>query len=70
MGGRGASSETSRIKSFSNWKKSGNQEAEFFAHMSESMVNKDARKMMHEIFPNASKAYERMVNDVLKSLKK
>lgn len=52
------------------WKKSGNQEAEFFAHMSESMVNKDARKMMHKIFPNASKAYERMVKDILKSLKK
>ena len=52
------------------WKNSGKQETEFVAHMSESMVNKDARKMMNEIFPNASKAYERMLNDILKSLKK
>lgn len=51
------------------WKTSGNQEAEFFAHMAETLVNKDARKMMYELFPTAVKKWEKMLNDILKSIK-
>lgn len=48
------------------WKSFGQQEAEFFAHMSEVVVNEDARKMMYEIFPTASKKWEKMLEDILK----
>jgi len=51
------------------WKTSGNQEAEFFAHMAETLVNEDARKMMYELFPTAAKKWEKMLNDILKSIK-
>ncbi len=48
------------------WKVSGNQEAEFFAHMSESLVNDEARKMMYDTFPTASKKWEEIISDILK----
>lgn len=51
------------------WKPYGTQEAEFFAHMGEALVNKDSRKMMYELFPTASKKWEKMLNDILKSIK-
>lgn len=47
------------------WKSSGMQEAEFFAHMSETVVNEEARKMMYETFPTASKKWEQMIKDIL-----
>ncbi|WP_373749972.1 minor capsid protein [Jeotgalibaca porci] len=50
------------------WKTYGNQEAEFFAHMTETLVNEDARKMMYEIFPEASKKWNSMIDDILKEL--
>ncbi len=50
------------------WKPYGTQEAEFFAHMGETLVNKDSRKMMYESFPTASKKWEKMLNDILKSV--
>lgn len=50
------------------WKSYGNQEAEFFAHMTETLVNEDARKMMYEIFPEASKKWNKMLDDILKEL--
>lgn len=54
---------------FKYWKTSGNQEAEFFAHMAETVVNKDARKMMYELFPTAARKWEKMLNDILDSMK-
>uniref|UniRef100_UPI00359FA557 head protein n=2 Tax=Jeotgalibaca porci TaxID=1868793 RepID=UPI00359FA557 len=50
------------------WKTYDNQEAEFFAHMTETLVNEDARKMMYEIFPEASKKWNSMIDDILKEL--
>lgn len=50
------------------WKTSGKQEAEFFAHMTESLVNDDARKMLYELFPTASAKWEQMLNDVLRTV--
>lgn len=51
------------------WNASGMQEAEFFAHMSETVANKEARKMMYDLFPTASKKWEKMVADILKKMK-
>lgn len=51
------------------WKVSGMQEAEFFAHMAETVVNEDARKMMYELFPSASKKWEKMIEDILNGVK-
>ena len=50
------------------WNSSGMQEAEFFAHMSEIAANKEARKMMYDIFPTAAKKWEKMLEDILKKL--
>ncbi|VFA61068.1 minor head protein [Enterococcus faecalis] len=45
------------------------QETEFFAHMTETVVNKEAKKMMYEVFPTASKIWENMLDDILKAVK-
>ncbi|EOJ75533.1 minor head protein [Enterococcus faecalis] len=50
------------------WKKFGKQETEFFAHMSETIINEEARKMMYETFPTASKMWENMLDDILKAV--
>ncbi|EPH98176.1 phage protein F-like protein [Enterococcus faecalis 13-SD-W-01] len=47
------------------WKTYGMQEAEFFAHMAETVVNEDSRKMMYELFPSASKKWDKMLEDIL-----
>ena len=51
------------------WKAYGMQETEFFAHMTETVVNKEAKKMMYEVFPTASKIWENMLDDILKAVK-
>lgn len=51
------------------WKTSGKQEAEFFAHMTEVFVNEDLRLAMYELFPNATKAWEKMLDEILKKIK-
>lgn len=51
------------------WKVSGRQEAEFFAHMFESVANEESRKMMYELFPTASKKWEQMLDEMLNKLK-
>lgn len=51
------------------WKTNGKQEAEFFAHMTESLVNDDARKMLYDLFPTASATWEKMLDDILKKVK-
>lgn len=51
------------------WNSSGMQEAEFFAHMSEIAANKEARKMMYDIFPTAAKKWEKMIEDILNKIK-
>ena len=47
------------------WKRSGMQEAEFFAHMTEIAANDEARKMMYEMFPSAVKKWEMMIDEIL-----
>lgn len=49
------------------WKSSGKQETEFFAHMLEAVANDESRKMMYELFPTASKKWEKMLDDILKN---
>ena len=49
------------------WKTSGKQETEFFAHMLEASANDDSREMMYELFPTASKRWEKMLDDILKN---
>lgn len=51
------------------WKPYGIQEAEFFAHMTETVANEDSRKMMYELFPTASKKWEQMLEDILEEVK-
>lgn len=51
------------------WKSYGRQEAEFFAHMAETVVNEDSKKMMYELFPTASKKWEQMIDDILEAVK-
>lgn len=51
------------------WKPYGIQEAEFFAHMTETVANEDSRKMMYELFPTASKKWEQMLEDILEAVK-
>ncbi|MGG5346904.1 head protein [Enterococcus sp. AZ020] len=51
------------------WKISGMQETEFFAHMLETVVNEESRKMMYELFPEATKKWEKMLDDILKKMK-
>lgn len=53
----------------SYWKDAGSAETEFFAHMTELVANKDSEKIMREIFPNASKQWEKIVNDILRKVK-
>lgn len=53
----------------SYWKDAGSAETEFFAHMTELVANKDSEKIMREIFPNASKKWEKIVNDILRKVK-
>lgn len=50
------------------WKTFGSQEAEFFAHMAESSANEEARKVMYQLFPTASKTWDKMIDDILKEL--
>lgn len=50
------------------WKTSGKQETEFFAHMLEAVANEESREMMYELFPTASKKWEKMIDDILKKL--
>jgi SPP1 gp7 family putative phage head morphogenesis protein len=50
------------------WKVSGRQEAEFFAHMVETVVNEESRAMMYDLFPNAAKKWEKMLDDILREV--
>lgn len=50
------------------WKAYGMQEAEFFAHMTETVVNPEARKVMYELFPTAAKKWDKMIDDMLKKV--
>lgn len=50
----------------SYWKKYGMVETEFFAHATEIVVNEGSNKIFQEVFPNALKVYEQIINDMLK----
>lgn len=51
----------------SYWKDGGKLETEFFAHMTESVASPEGHELMKEIFPNASKSWEKMVDDMLEA---
>lgn len=51
------------------WKTSGKQEAEFFAHMTEAFANEDLKLAMYELFPSTTKAWEKMLDEILKKIK-
>lgn len=51
------------------WKKTGMAETEFFAHMTEMAANKESEKVMREMFPEATKVWEKMVDDILEKVK-
>src|SRR5699024_6683216 len=40
-------------------------ETEFFAHITESVANPESHQLMKEVFPNALKSWEKMVDDML-----
>ena len=48
------------------WKTRGNQEAEFFAHVTEMMTNPEGRQMLNDIFPQSVKKYDEIINELLK----
>lgn len=50
------------------WKKYGMQEKEFFAHMTSSVANSDTKDMLYELFPNAAKAWEKMLDDMIERM--
>ena len=50
------------------WKKYGKQEKEFFAHMTSSVANPDTKDMLYELFPNAAKAWESMLDDMIERM--
>lgn len=47
------------------WKGNDKLETEFFAHMMESATTPDGHELMKEVFPNAIKSWERLVDDML-----
>lgn len=50
------------------WKTVGNAETEFIAHMTESIgANPEALEVLQEIFPNASKTYRTIIQDIIES---
>lgn len=51
------------------WKDYGKAETEFFAHMTELAANKESAKIMNEVFPNAAKIWEKLVDDILRKVK-
>lgn len=49
------------------WQRNGNLETEFFAEVTDSLAtNKESYKKMKEIFPNAIKVWEQIIDDILK----
>lgn len=53
----------------SYWKKTGMAETEFFAHATELVSNKEAEKVMREIFPTGIGVWEQLVDDILERVK-
>lgn len=51
------------------WKSYGKAETEFFAHMTELVANKESAEVMSEIFPNSTKVWEQIVDDILRKVK-
>jgi len=51
------------------WKHVGMAETEFFAHAQEMLVDKGHAEVMREVFPNALKVYENIVDDIIEGVK-